>query len=98
MSTGSETDHLVWIAQIGPALKIITLQPGGVDEHLFGRGTAGERRDLLVILRFTWRRLSSYRTGQGFTSQMSAAYSAIVRSLENLPELATFRIALRAHS
>src|SRR6266849_5514815 len=29
---------------------------------------------------------------------MSAAYSVMVRSLENLPELATFRMALRAHS
>src|SRR2546427_5712576 len=28
---------------------------------------------------------------------MSAAYSAMVRSLENFPELATFKIALRAH-
>ena len=37
-----------------------------------------------------------YGTGQGFACQISAAYSAIVRSLENLPELATFRIALRA--
>jgi hypothetical protein len=29
---------------------------------------------------------------------MSLAYSAIVRSLENLPEPATFRTALRDHS
>ena len=29
---------------------------------------------------------------------MSAAYSAMVRSLENLPELATLRIALRAQA
>ena len=35
-------------------------------------------------------------TGHGFAFQISAAYSAIVRSLENLPEPATFRIALRA--
>ncbi len=38
----------------------------------------------------------SYDTGHGFTLQMSAAYWAIVRSLENFPEAATFRIALRA--
>jgi hypothetical protein len=31
-------------------------------------------------------------------SQISAAYSAMVRSLENLSEAATFRIALRAHT
>ena len=36
-------------------------------------------------------------TGHGFTSQISAAYSAMVRSLENLPELATFKMTLRAH-
>src|SRR5215475_1286184 len=37
-------------------------------------------------------------TGHGFTCQMSAAYSAIVRSLENFPELATFRMALRVQA
>ena len=37
-------------------------------------------------------------TGMAPPSRCSAAYSAIVRSLENLPELATFRIALRAHA
>ena len=30
--------------------------------------------------------------------QISAAYSAMVRSLENFPEPATFKIALRAQS
>jgi hypothetical protein len=35
-------------------------------------------------------------TGHGRTFQMSAAYSAMVRSLENLPEYATFRIVLLA--
>ena len=38
------------------------------------------------------------RTGHGCTFQMSAAYSATVRSLENFPEPATFKMALRAHS
>src|SRR5882757_9759783 len=37
-------------------------------------------------------------TGHGFTPQISAAYSAMVRSLENFPELAMFRMAFRAHS
>src|SRR5206468_3470635 len=36
-------------------------------------------------------------TGHGFAPQMSAAYSAMVRSLENFPEAATFRMALCAH-
>jgi hypothetical protein len=30
--------------------------------------------------------VGAYSTGQGFACQMSAAYSAMVRSLENLPE------------
>lgn len=34
-------------------------------------------------------------TGHGCTFQMSFAYSAMVRSLENRPEAAMFRIALR---
>ena len=38
-----------------------------------------------------------YFTMQGFAFQISAAYSAMVRSLENFPEPATFKIALRAH-
>jgi hypothetical protein len=37
-----------------------------------------------------------YRTGHGFAFQISEAYSAMVRSLENFPEQATFTIALRA--
>ena len=41
--------------------------------------------------------LPLYGTGHGVAFQMSAAYSAMVRSLENFPEPATFKIALRAH-
>src|SRR5215469_4126921 len=39
-----------------------------------------------------------YGTGHGLAFQISAAYWAIVRSLENLPELATLRMALRAQA
>src|SRR5580700_4502239 len=39
--------------------------------------------------------VSPQGTGQGSAFQIPAAYSAIVRSLENLPEPATFKIALR---
>src|SRR5262249_25574648 len=35
-----------------------------------------------------------YETGQGLACQMPVAYSAMVRSLENLPELATLAITL----
>jgi hypothetical protein len=37
-----------------------------------------------------------YSTAHGFAPQISAAHSAIVRSLENFPELATFAMTLRA--
>src|SRR4051794_2263320 len=37
-----------------------------------------------------------YATGQGLACQISAAYCAMVRSLENFPEPATLRMALRA--
>ena len=41
---------------------------------------------------------SSQGTAHGVACQISAAYSAMVRSLENLPEPARFLIALRAQS
>src|SRR6516162_7634883 len=40
----------------------------------------------------------SQSTGQGVAFQIPAAYSAMVRSLENFPEQATLRMALRAHA
>ena len=52
-------------------------------------GTGGARLKLVEL---------SYGTGHGFAFQISAAYSAMVRSLENFPELATFKIALRAQA
>ena len=42
-------------------------------------------------------RLGLYYSGQGCACQMSLAYSVMVRSLENLPEPATLRIAFRVH-
>jgi hypothetical protein len=41
---------------------------------------------------------SSHDTGQGAAPQMPAPYSAMVRSLENLPEPAALRIARRAYA
>src|SRR5215472_9478933 len=43
-------------------------------------------------------RLGLYASGHGCACQMSLAYSAMVRSLENLPEWPTLRIALRAQA
>jgi hypothetical protein len=39
-----------------------------------------------------------YGTGHGFTFQISVAYSVIVRSVENFPELATFKMVFRAQA
>lgn len=75
----------------GPTLRMprySLLQSRELDEHLLPSRWAGERL----------ARLPTYGTGQGFACQISAAYCAIVRSLENLPEPATLRIALRAHA
>src|SRR5262249_50297759 len=44
------------------------------------------------------RELDRHPTGHGFAPQISAAYSAMVRSLENWPECATLRIAFRAQA
>ncbi len=91
VSAGSEPHHLLGIAQVRTALEILALEPCRVDQHLSWRGPAGERRDARA-------RVCLQRTGQGFTPQMPDAYSAMVRSLENFPEPATFRMALRAQA
>ena len=39
-----------------------------------------------------------YVTGHGFACQISWAYSAMVRSLENFPDAATFKTALRTQA
>src|SRR5262252_6617199 len=41
---------------------------------------------------------ASYDTGHGSAFQMPAAYSAMVRSLENFPEPAIFKMAFRAQA
>ena len=43
-----------------------------------------------------WR--CGYGIGHGLAFQISAAYSAMVRSLENLPELAMFKMTLCVQS
>src|SRR5712671_4666975 len=82
---------LVRIPQVRPSLKVLALKPGQINQHPFWGGPANGRRD-------TRARMCLYGTGHGFTFQISVAYSAIVRSLENFPEPATLRIALRVHA
>src|SRR5262249_26791302 len=89
VSARPERHELFPIQEVRTALKIFVLESSEVDQHLFWRSAASQRRNARS-------RDSSYRTGHGFTPQMSAAYSLIVRSLENFPEPATFKIAFRA--
>ena len=56
----------------------------------------GESQRTALISAGLLGRWAGYGTGHGSAPQMSAAYSAMVRSLENFPELATFKTALRA--
>jgi hypothetical protein len=42
VSAGSEADHLVGIAQVGLALKILTFKATQIDQHLLWGGLAGE--------------------------------------------------------
>src|SRR5215467_4309233 len=51
-----------------------------------------------TITSFRSVRLGLYSSGHGCACQMSLAYSAMVRSLENLPAWPTLRIALRAQA
>src|SRR5262245_51111254 len=98
MAARAETDDLRRIVHLGSALVVLPLEPSQVHQHWHRRGLARQRRDHLGLFRIVDHCRLHHDTGHGFTCQMSEAYSPIVRSLENLPELATFRIALRAQA
>jgi hypothetical protein len=97
MPAGAEADELARITQVGLPFVVLPLELGQIDQQGLGGRLAGQRRDRGQVLHATRGRGLHYGTGHGLTSQISAAYSAMVRSLENLPEPATFRIALRVH-
>ena len=97
MPAGAEAHELIGIANVRLAFVILPLEPGEVDQHLLRRRPAGQGRYGPGLLHLVDRRHLSYSTRHAFACQISAAYSAMVRSLENFPELATFRMALRAH-
>ena len=63
-----------------------------------GRGLPGKRGDspLRLSLRTEWS--CAYGTGHDSAFHIPVAYSLIVRSDENFPELPIFRMALRAQS
>ena len=97
VSAGAEDHALIRVPHVGLPRVVLPLEPGQVHQHL-ARGAVypPAERSSRRSRRFS-HRSRSYGTGHGLASQISAAYSAMVRSLENLPEAATFRIALRAH-
>src|SRR5262249_27548564 len=98
MAARAEADDLRRIVHLRLAVVVLPLEPREVHEHGRGRRPAGQRRNDVAFLHIVDHRRLHHDTGHGFTCQMSAAYSAIVRSLENLPEPAMFMIALRAHA
>src|SRR5262245_41124689 len=98
MATGAEADDLRGIVHLRLARVVFALEPPQVDEHRRRRRLAGQRGDRAGLFHVVDHRRLHHDTGDGFTCQMSDAYSAIVRSLENLPEPATFKIASRAHA
>ncbi len=87
MTAGAEADPLIRVGKIGLALIIIPLQPAQVHQHGLRGRLAGE-----------WREGAVHNTGHRCTFQISLAYWAMVRSLENFPEPATFKIALLAQA
>src|SRR5262252_6739023 len=98
MPAGAEAYDLRRIVHLRLAVVVLPLQPREVDEHRRRRRLAGERRNDVGFFHIVDRRRLHHDTTHGFACQISDAYSAIVRSLENLPEPATLRIALRAHA
>ena len=69
-------------------------QRGHMHQHTGGTAAGPEwrKRDLM------FEEGAVHDTGQGCTFQISVAYWAMVRSLENFPEPATFKIALPAQA
>src|SRR5437660_7030380 len=96
MSAGSEAYQLVLVPQVGATLIILPFKSTRIYQQLFWSRLASKWGNwhLCSILPLT---CDFYETGHALALQMSFAYSAIVRSLENFPEPATFKIASRDH-
>src|SRR5271165_3971328 len=92
MPARAEADQLIRVGQIRPLLVILTSEPGQIHQHLLGSRFACERGNRHK------RDWFPYSTGHGIAFQISLAYSAMVRSLENFPDAATFEIAMRAQA
>ena len=98
MAARTEADELRRIVRLGPALVVRPLEPGQVDQNRQRGRLAGQRGNRSGLFRVVHHRVLHHATGHALTCQMSVAYSPIVRSLENFPELATFKMALRAQA
>src|SRR3989442_8011196 len=98
MAARAEADELRRIVHLGLALVVLPLEPGQVDQHGHRSRLARQRGNRGGLFHVVDHRGLHHDTGHGLTCQMSAAYSAMVRSLENFPELATFRMAVRTHA
>src|SRR5690348_3948135 len=98
MAARAEADDLRGVVHLRLAVVVLALEPREIDEQRLRRRLAGQRGDLDGLFHVVDHRRLHHDTTHGFACQISDAYSAIVRSLENLPEPATFRIALRAHA
>jgi hypothetical protein len=85
MPAGAEAHELVGIANVRLAFVILPLEPGEVDQHLLWSRPASQGRYGPGFLYLVDHRHLRYSSGHAFACQISAAYSAIVRSLENFP-------------
>src|SRR3974390_1584570 len=97
VSAGAEAHKLIGVLQVGAAIEIVPLQPTYIHQHLLGCRFACERRNRALAVH-RYRRSFFYGIGHGSTFQISRAYSAMVRSLQNFPEPATLRMAFRVHA
>src|SRR5215467_10073846 len=98
MAARAEADELRRIVHLGLAVVVLPLELCQVDQHGHRGRLARQRGNRGGLFRVVDHRGLHHDTTHGLACQMSAAYSAIVRSLENFPELATFRMALRAQA
>src|SRR5215831_709117 len=98
MAARAEADLLCRIVHLGLALVVRPLEPSQVDEDGQRGRFAGQWGKCRGLLRVVDHRMLHHDTRHALTCQISAAYSAIVRSLENLPEAATFKMAFRAQA
>jgi hypothetical protein len=91
-----------WFSYFRSSPSCAAAHPWRMKRRLLRAATVRERIRLLTRAALSVYLFSeqqpAYGIGHGSTFQISVAYWAMVRSLENFPELATFRMALRAQA